>query len=231
GPALYWMGPAAMLLSMLRPRFICLSYGAGLIFLLSRGVGFDMDIAGICGLVGILHLAEGILVLTVGGRHTVSVYGRKENELCKKSGICRVWPVPICLLIGIEKTVQAISMPKWWPLLTATAPHESLALLPLAVTVGYSDLANQKQEVEQRRWLRGSLILGYALGLLALSIWCGKMGTMGNTSIQQWMSVMWMVAGHEAIVLYPGYRTKHASKFLHKNKLETKTGCVYNRMK
>lgn len=233
GPALYWMGPAALGLSLIRPRFLCLSYGAGVVFLISWMLGITVDITAICSLVGLLHLAEGMLVLLVGGKHTVPVYRSKQASLQRSNGIYRFWPVPICLLIAVGDGGGTTSMPGWWPIVsTATLSYQqSFGLLPLAVTLGYSDLAEQRDEVERRRWLKGSLILVYAVLLLGLSIWCTRGAGMSYHSILQWAAPLWMVVGHEVIVGCPRPTAQTASKFIHKNKLETHTGSVYNKLR
>lgn len=233
GPALCWMGPAAMGLSLVKPRFLCLSYGAGLVFLACVLFGISVDIVGICGLVGILHLAEGLLVLFVGGKYTVPIYQTNRAMLQICSGIYRFWPVPICLLIAVGEGGSAADMPKWWPIVSSVdwGQQQSLGLLPLAVTLGYSDVACQTSEVEKRRWQKGSLILIYAVLLLGLSIWCCQDMPKSASTGLKCLAAFWMVAGHEFIVLYPKLSAKIALKFVHKNRLETHTSCVYNRMK
>ena len=231
GPELYWMGPAAMGLSMVRSRFLCLSYGAGIVFMIGQLLGKPVDIVGVCGLVGLLHLAEGLLVLCVGGKHTVPIYCSKRTGFEKGSGIYRFWPVPICLLIAVEEGGSLLTMPRWWPLLSTIQTIRSLGLLPLAVTLGYSDWAGKIEEVEIRRRLKGSLILIYAILLLGLSIGSSQEGSQIGSTVLRWVAALWMVVGHEAIVLYPKWAMKVSLKFVHKNRLETHTGCVYNRMK
>ena len=218
-------------------------------------IQIPVDIVGIAGLVGMLHLAEGLLVLLVGGNHTVPIYqskyggkSREEARGCagksaksgrwptersgrihRSSGIYRFWPVPICLLIAVTQgEVGAVTMPEWWPLLTSAEQQlglslglkagveagmstaQSLGLLPLAVTLGYSDLSGQDCEVKRRRWINGCLILLYALALLGLCLLAGRIEAI------KWAAALWMVAGHEAIVL-----KGHIKGAFSKNKLET----------
>ena len=92
-PALYCMGPVSMLLSLIRPRFLCMAYGAGITLGLGRVLGLPVDAPGIMALVAILHLAEGLLVLLFGGRHTVTIYQQRQRRLVPVSGIYRFWPV------------------------------------------------------------------------------------------------------------------------------------------
>lgn len=171
--ALYFMGPVSMVLSLLRPRFLCLSYGAGAVILLSKLIGAEVDAVGISCLVALLHLAEGLLVVLFGGNHTVTIYRQKRGRIQAGSGIYRFWPVPVCLLILVlEKESGAVDMPRWWPLLSidSVSAFKVCGLLPLAVTLGYSDLSGRRQEVKKRRRLNGALILCYATVLLGISL-------------------------------------------------------------
>lgn len=198
--ALVCIGPISMLLSLWRPRFFCMAYGAGITIACFWIMHWPVDAAGIISLVAILHMAEGVLVLLFGGGHTVTIYRQRQKKLLPSPGIYRFWPVPICLMIaagGAESfsAVSSIKMPDWWPLLPLT--EEGLAvcgLLPLAVTLGYSDLSNRLHEVRRRRFLNGALILGYALILLILSLRAAK-GPVGGP-----VSLLFMVLGHELIV-------------------------------
>ncbi len=204
--ALYLMGPVAMVLSLLRPRFLCLSYGAGVMLVLCTLLNMPVDVLGIAGLVGILHLAEGILVLLFGGGHTVTIYHRKRNKILSGSGIYRFWPVPICLLIMVQDNGLALmDMPSWWPLLSSAVVPEVQAcgLLPLAVTLGYSDLSGKLTEVKRRRRINGVLMIIYAVLLLGLCL------IMEETAPEKWAAVIWMVLGHEGIILYPQLFTKN----------------------
>ncbi|MBR6684564.1 MAG: hypothetical protein IKL38_09490, partial [Firmicutes bacterium] len=67
--------------------------------------------------------------------------------------------------------------------------------------------------------------------LLGLSIWCCQDMPKSASTGLKCLAAFWMVAGHEFIVLYPKLSAKIALKFVHKNRLETHTSCVYNRMK
>ncbi len=206
GFVLYIMGPVAMLLSLLRPRFLCLSYGAGVTLVLCTLFHISVDVLGICSLVAILHLAEGILVLLFGGRHTVIMYCRKRGEIVAGTGIYRFWPVPVCLMIAVQAgEVSFLNMPDWWPLLTTSvvSMEETLGLLPLAVSLGYSDLSGRVREIDKRRVNNGVLIICYAIVLLGLCIVSEK------ASIGKWMTMIWMVFGHEAIIFSPDLLTKN----------------------
>ncbi len=206
GFVLYMMGPIAMLLSLLRPRFLCLSYGAGVTLVLCTLLRIPVDVLGISGLVAILHLAEGILVLLFGGQYTVTMYRRNQGEIIAGRGIYRFWPVPICLMIAVQAgEVSFLNMPDWWPLLVASAVSkgEALGLLPLAVSLGYSDLSGRVRDINKRRVHNGILIICYAVVLLGLCLVSEK------TSMGKWITISWMVLGHEAIIFSTNLFTKN----------------------
>ena len=206
GTALYIMGPCAMLLSLLRPRFLCLSYGAGVTLLLCTLLHIPTDGTGICALVGILHLAEGMLVLFFGGHHTVSIYGRIRGKTIEKRGICRYWPVPLGLLVALQGGEGSwLSMPEWWPLLATEKgmTYQALGMIPLAASLGYSDLFGKQKDVERRRIYNSILIIGYAAVLLGLCIIAVK------SYVGEWIAVFWMVLGHEVIIVSADLFTKN----------------------
>lgn len=206
GIALYLMGPMAMLLSLLRPRYLCLSYGAGVMLVLCTLFGISADGVGICGLVGILHLAEGLLVLFVGGQHTVALYGRSKGRVITESGICRFWPVPVGILVALQGVEgNWLNMPQWWPLLEMKndMSYRALGLIPLAVSLGYSDLSGAQNDVKKRRICKGGLIILYAIILLGLCIIAVK------SYVGEWIAVFWMVLGHEVIIVSADLFTKN----------------------
>ncbi len=200
GFVLYIMGPVGMLLSLLRPRFLCLSYGAGVILVLCTLFHIPVDVLGISGLVAILHLAEGILVLLFGGRHTVIMCCQNRGEFVAGKGIYRFWPVPVCLMIAVQAgEVSFLNMPDWWPLLSTSAVSggATLGLLPLVVSLGYSDLSGKVMDIDKRRVNNAILIISYAIVLLGLCLISEKV-CIGN-----WATICWMVLGHEAIIFSP----------------------------
>ena len=206
GIELYLMGPCSMLFSVLCPRFLCLSYGAGVILVLCTLCHVSVDSVGICALVGILHLVEGMLVLFAGGRHTVAIYGNRRGKITEKSGIYRFWPVPVGLLVALQgEEGNWMNMPQWWPLLETKAEmaYKALGLIPLAVSLGYSDMSGIKGDVKRRRIYNGGLIIGYAIILLGICI------TVAELSKGEWIAIFWMVLGHEVIIYSADLFTKN----------------------
>lgn len=191
-PALLCIGPFSMMLSFYRPRFLCMAYGAGITIILFWGLHWQVDAAGVMGLVAILHLAEGILVLLFGKQHTVTIYQQNKQKLCQSKGIYCFWPVPICLMIAMKLQADALAMPAWWPLLSVSGigSEAICGLLPLAVTLGYSDLAAQPGKIRQN----ALLILAYAIILLLLSLIAAR------EKMYQPIGLLFMMGGHEAIV-------------------------------
>ena len=206
GIALYLMGPCAMLLSLLRSRFLCLSYGAGITLVVCTLCHIPTDSVGICALVGILHLAEGMLVLFFGGHHTVPIYGRSRGKVIEESGIYRFWPVPVGLLVAMQGGEgNWLTMPDWWPILETGKgmTYRTLGLIPFAASLGYSDLFGKRKDVIKRRIHNGLLIIGYAVILLGLCVITAKINR------GEWAVISWMVAGHEVIIVSANLFTKN----------------------
>lgn len=211
GIALLGAGPLSMLLSLIRPRFFCMAYGAGAALCLCWLLGIATDSAGILSLVAVLHLTEGLLVIFCGGRHTVSIYRQRKNRLYQESGIYRFWPVPICLLmlVSIQSGTQA--MPDWWPLLSPEAgPFCVYGLFPLTVTLGYSDLSEAAYGVKRQQIRNGFCMLLYALILLGLGLLSARVPAASVPG------VLFMVLGHERMI-----RKKKTGRLRHISEKQT----------
>ena len=98
-----------------------------------------------------------------------------------------------------------MSMPEWWPLLATEKgmTYQALGMIPLAASLGYSDLFGKQKEVERRRIYNSILIIGYAAVLLGLCVMTSKTGK------GEWAAIIWMSAGHEAIIASSNLFTKN----------------------
>lgn len=172
----------AVLLMMIHPRFMCFSYGAGLLALSHLLFGFpDVDIPALMALVAILHLVEAILIRIVGAQGATPIFVRhQERGVVGGFMLQKYWPIPFVALIGalvpteVVEMVQSVSMPEWWPIIKPGQPVQpgmqyAFALFPVVAALGYSDVAlTCMPAVKARRTARRLLM--YSLGLLGLSI-------------------------------------------------------------
>lgn len=186
-----YLWPVALLLMLFHPRFICFSYGATLIGVSHLLTGWpDVNVAGIVGLVAILHVVEGILVALGGDDGAIPFYVRhRRAPVVGAFSVQRFWPVPLVVLLALSLPpglqVETVAMPDWWPLVTAPSSLESesstgLVLWPVAAALGYSDLAVSSEPRARSRQAAGLLLL-YSGVLLGLAI-----------AGSRWPSLLWV---------------------------------------
>jgi len=153
-------------------RFICLSYGGGVLAFLALSEIVTINIAGLIALVGVLHLAEGLLVLLDGGKSCYSVWVWQGNMRTEGYLLQNIWPIPFVMLGALwgYNGMTEWQMPLWWPLLGAEYSATYL-ILPLIALLGYSETTIKKCPVlkERRAAIRlffyGSVLLGGAIFL------------------------------------------------------------------
>lgn len=92
--------PLAIILSVIHPRFICYSYAGGIISLISLILGWPkINVTGIMYIVGILHLAESLLILLDGINSKMPIFTEKEGQLVGGFFMNRFWPVPFTIFV------------------------------------------------------------------------------------------------------------------------------------
>lgn len=175
-----WM--LAILLMLIHPRFLCFSYGAGILAFINLLFGVPkIDIPAVMALVAVLHLVEAVLIYFTGGEGATPVYVRDPKRGVVGGFVLqKFWPLPLMALVAAMVTpdmlegAQGVSMPQWWPIIR---PQEvpgpgleyAFALFPVLAALGYSDIAlTCTPEVKARR--TSVRLLAYSLGLLALAV-------------------------------------------------------------
>lgn len=170
----------AILLSFFHPRFLCFSYSAGVISVLSLVFGVpEIDIPSVMGLVAVLHLVEAVLIYFNGSRNASPIYIKHNNgNVVGGFSLHRFWPVPFATVIatvGFNTSLEgAVTMPEWWPLLAPNLvipPEYALlfAVWPVIAGLGYSDLALTSSPVVKTGHTARNLAL-YSLALLGLAV-------------------------------------------------------------
>lgn len=126
----------SIILMIFGSRFICFSYSAGILSLISVMIQFieavygttipqldflKVDVVMIISLVAVLHIIEGILVIIDGDRGTIPVFTNKNNTIMGGFALKRYWVIPIALMFimnnpDIQNGSQA-SIPMWWPII------------------------------------------------------------------------------------------------------------------
>ncbi|HLS89365.1 MAG TPA: PDZ domain-containing protein [Sphingobacteriaceae bacterium] len=185
-----YLWPLALLLMLVHPRFVCFSYAGGLVSLSYLIFGWpQVNVAGLVGLVAILHIVEGVLVYFSGEYQATPVYVRHgTGQVVGGFSLQRFWPVPIVILLmmsvppGLQG--EAIEMPAWWPLIAPATDDPSLVpvMWPVMAALGYGDLALTRSPGEKRRRTALHLVL-YSLTLLVLAV-----------AASRWTPLLWVAA-------------------------------------
>jgi hypothetical protein len=209
--------PISMVLSIIKIRFLCISYSAGLLGLVALfcngqnllGIKLPeitLHIPSLIIIVAILHMMEGLLVLWTGDRTAVPFLTRKNNQVVMGHVIQKAWPIPLAFLV-IELTNHiaggTIETPSWWPLIQYTGEYTELiyTLLPTVGIISYSTITYNETPAKRSTY-SGFSILAYGMILAAI-------GTLAvsNTWLQI-PGVMMMAGLHELIHLWEVYREK-----------------------
>ncbi|HZJ58496.1 MAG TPA: PDZ domain-containing protein [Clostridia bacterium] len=92
--------PISLFLMLFNPRYLCPSYSIGIVSLMSLIFGWPaMEVSPMIMLVGILHLAEGLLILIDGARDSIPVYIEHDRFTPAGAHIMnRMWPIPLATI-------------------------------------------------------------------------------------------------------------------------------------
>ena len=114
-------------------------------------MGFPkIDVAGLMGLISVLHFVESILIYFAGYINASPVYVKDEKRgILGGFSLQEFWPVPIMLLtiiVGDFPSMDVVKMPDWWPLIR---PSEHILqnsqaiflMFPIVAALGYGDIA------------------------------------------------------------------------------------------
>ncbi len=188
----------SILLMLFDLRFLCLSYGAGIMALISLATGLPkLHIPGLLALVAMLHLAESGLILTGGDQRAVPVYLKRADGTVGGYLLQRLWPMPLLVLSMIVLTTRegliTIPNPAWWPLIPMNMPQAVFATLPVSAALGYGDLA----VTSSPRWKAvrtAGLLAAFSIILLALA------AASARFPVFAWPAAFFSPAGHELVL-------------------------------
>lgn len=176
---LMYVWPLALLLALIDPHLICFSYAGGIVALFSLLTGLiRIDVAGLMGLVAVLHFVESVLIYFAGHINATPVFIKdKKYGVIGGFSLQEFWPVPIMLLTiitGDFPTVDVVQMPDWWPMIKPPAHilqgNQAIYLmLPVVAALGYGDIALTKTPKNRCKSSALNLLL-FSIMLLVLSI-------------------------------------------------------------
>jgi hypothetical protein len=171
-------------LALIHVRFLSFAYAGGLVGVLSfvlplfNGLHATpiqwaadwlgaLNIPSILALVGILHMAEGVLVRyrKEAGSSPMLVAG-KRGRIIGAFQLNRFWMMPLLIFTPAASGFALQHMPGWWPWFYAGAT--SLGLLPIPAAAGYQNTATTMTPGEKSRQGAKAFFL-FGLGLLVIA--------------------------------------------------------------
>jgi hypothetical protein len=162
----------SIILMLFRSRFICFSYSAGILSIvsvvfqlfqranktnLSQYDFLRVDVVMIMSLVAIMHIIEGILVFIDGDKGAIPVFSNKNNKIIGGFALKRYWVIPIAVMFLMNNPVSAgsatIATPSFWPIIKSSyfriIATTAISLLPFYGMVGYSAITFTKTKREK----------------------------------------------------------------------------------
>lgn len=220
---LYLLWGLALLLAMIRLRFLCFSYAAGLLALL-HGVATVFPGPGaipwlgdlwtmfaqakpipLLALVAIMHLIEAMLVRWNGGRDASPLFIEgKRGRIVGSYLLHSFWLTPLFLFVQMEPGAISGTLYPGWPFFWPEAASFGLMLLP-SVT-GFSDMTQTTTPFKKAQQISKHLAV-YALILLALSalaVWLLPLIV---------LAALFAIFGHEALFFWSQYHETMRSPF------------------
>lgn len=203
---IWYVWPLALVLMLVRQRFLCFAYAGGLVGLSNLLFGWPrVHVPALLALIAALHLVESILIRINGASGASPIYTRtKDGRPVGGFLLIRFWPVPVIALMavawqGTMDTADLLKMPEWWPLLpgpAALALRDQLVytLMPVVVALGYGDIAVGQKPLEKARISSRRLML-FSLSLLTVAVASNKVPALA------FVGVFWSPVGHELVIL------------------------------
>lgn len=193
----------ALLLALLNPRYLCFSYAGGIVALMNLITGFpNINAAGIMALVGILHLAESLLIWIDGYSSAVPAFFKlKDGQIVGGYIMNRIWPLPMLVLfitLAAAGAGDSVSMPEWWPIIRQagiSADNLMYIIQPIPVVLGYGDIAITKSPIKRCRDSAARLSI-YSIVLIILSALASKI------HVFAYFAALFAPIGHELLILY-----------------------------
>jgi len=188
--AVLWLWCIAVLLMLIRIRYLCFAYSAGIIVLLQWVLGWTplaegtgwlaqagrslaaIDSAGLLLLVALLHLAEALLVWRQGDRLATPLFLEgKRGKLVGGYALQGFWPVPLLLLVpSAAGGASGLTLP-WTPLFGADW-SQGWSIVAMPMIIGFTELTRSMLPQEKSKHAaKGLLLYSVCLAGAALAAW------------------------------------------------------------
>lgn len=196
--------PLAILLMLIHVRYLCFSYGGGVLALSSLIFGFPkINVPGVMVIVGVLHLVESILMWLDGHKNAAPIFIQdKRYGIIGGFMLQRFWPIPFAILLvalGSLEGARELNLPDWWPIFGNSIEGIGIENLSLQISVvvaalGYGDMAISGTPREKSKRSAVKLLL-FSIILILLSVLAVRY------AIFQWLAALFSPLGHEALII------------------------------
>ena len=201
---LIYVWPLALILALIHPHLMCFSYAGGIVALFSLMTGLlRIDVAGLMGLVAVLHFVESLLIYFAGHINATPVFVKNERHgIVGGFSLQEFWPVPIMLLTVITgdfPSMDVVQMPDWWPLIRPPAhilqnTQAINLMLPVVAALGYGDIALTRTPKNRCKSTAKNLLI-FSSTLLLLSVLASR-----HTAFA-YIAAFFAPAGHELLII------------------------------
>lgn len=204
--SLKYLWGIALLLLMIRQRFLCFAYSGGCLVLCNDFCGWpDIQAEQLLIMIAVLHGIEAFLVLTTGHINALPIYLRNvQGQITSGFLLQMAWPLPIMMLFAmqiIQFDNTILWLPEWWPFIDVEFTYNDencdviYLMIPVLTVLGYSDVVIKHNLMEKTRKSAVLLMLysGSLLFLVLLSEKCG---------LRLFVPAFFALLGHEAIIFY-----------------------------
>ncbi|MDQ0062076.1 hypothetical protein J2T14_004273 [Paenibacillus harenae] len=190
GEAVLWLWAIAVVLMLVRVRYLCFAYSAGIIALLQWATGFTsladgndwlgslsaslagIDAAGLLVIVALLHLAEAALVRWQGDKLSTPLFVEgKRGKLVGGYMLQGFWPVPLLMIVPAAGGGMSHAALPWTPLFGADWA-QGWSVIALPMVIGFTEMTRSllpKQKAKHAA--KGLLMYGIIVAIAALVAW------------------------------------------------------------
>jgi hypothetical protein len=216
----------SLLLMLINPRYVCLSYSGGLWSLIvliitdlvDKGIlsksnfiysNLKFDVTALMAVVAVLHLMEAMLMWFDGHRGALPVFIKREGRVVGAFVMQKFWIIPAIIYIFSQAApggADTLATPSWWPLikpgLSENILKDALFLAaPLIAMLGYGDIAISS-DVREKVKRSSTSLFAFSNALLALSI------ISSNYHVFKYIAAIFAPVAHELLIYIENAREK-----------------------
>ncbi|MCR8645000.1 PDZ domain-containing protein [Paenibacillus sp. N1-5-1-14] len=218
-----------VLMAIVRVRFMCLAYSVGVLGILHVGLSWypeamqwevigtlfkwihEAQMPGLIALVGVLHLAEGLLVSKQGAKMASPMFFEgKRGKLIGGYSLQSFWPITLFLIVPMTGGSH-VELP-WQALFSGDLWGAGWAILGFPIMMGYSELTLTSTPPEKvRRSGKLLMIYGVVIVMLAVGAYYWSPAIL--------IAAVLSIGLHEGIMVYSRYvEARQVPLYVHDNR-------------